>query len=405
MRHRHLSNPFTRSGIDQHGGNHTPTEQSYFPTGRGAAPENVPFVGQMNHMTRHHNPDSRANVSMEVQPYVPVDPYSHSSMAETRSLTSVSHTHCTNYNAPSMRDVEADLSNRPTGNGGPLKRRRSGSFYSAGGSSSSSSHIPLEKPSVDFQSAPSYRSNLTINDEESSRNVRRRYRVDLEPSIPRSHVPAHSSHFYHSTPGQHANGGQWNCFPPYAASSQRRVSPSDMSSSSRHEMNQVHIGGGSGDPFFSGHPASSSHGPSMREDHVNHSRRSESSYGNGSRHSSAGGWRSGYRSGRPRLAGDRFTPSTEFHDRMGHHETIMMVDQAPFYGNSRSFSDQYRDMRLDIDNMTYEELLHLEERIGIVSTGLSEDNMSKKSTRMEIRLEGWGNVDMSIMWIALRSGC
>ncbi|KAF5770778.1 putative transcription factor C2H2 family [Helianthus annuus] len=406
MRRRPLSNPFTRSGIDQHGGNHTPTEQSYFPTGRGAAPENGAFVGQMNHMTRHHNSESRANVGTEVQPYVPVDPYSHSSTTETRSLTPVSHTHCTNYNAPIMRDVEADLSNRQTGNGGPLKRRRSGSFYSAGGSSSGSSHMPLEKPSVDFQSAPSYRSNLTINDEDSSRNVRRRYRLDLEPSVTRSHVPAHSQ-VYHSAPGQHANGGQWNCFSNYPASSQRRISPSDMSSGSRHEMNQVQVGGSSSDPFFSRHPASSSHGPTMREDHVNHSRRSESSYGNGSRyshyahggtstdgahthtpahfssrnysrHSYAGGWRSSYRSGRPRLAAiDRFPPSTESHDRMGHHETILMVDQAPFYGNSRNFSDQYRDMRLDIDNMSYEDLLNLEESIGNVSTGLSEDNMSK----------------------------
>jgi len=34
-------------------------------------------------------------------------------------------------------------------------------------------------------------------------------------------------------------------------------------------------------------------------------------------------------------------------------------------------------MRLDVDNMTYEELLDLEERIGNVSTGLSEETVSK----------------------------
>lgn len=260
MRHRHLSNSFTRSGIDQHGSNHTPAEQPYFPTGniliyelniqilrntavmsvihclilyeilpgRGVTvvQENGPFVGQMNHMTRHHNSEGRGNVCMEVQPYVPPDPYVHSSMTETRSLTPVGHTHSTNYNAPIMHDVETGLPNHPTGNGGPLKRKRSGSFYSAGGSSSSSSHIPMEKPPVDFQNAPSYRSNLTINGEDSSRNVRRRYRLDLEPSITRSHVPTHSSEFYHSAPGQHANGGHWNCVPPYAPSSQRRIPPS-----------------------------------------------------------------------------------------------------------------------------------------------------------------------------------
>ncbi|XP_031740109.1 probable E3 ubiquitin-protein ligase ZFP1 isoform X1 [Cucumis sativus] len=36
------------------------------------------------------------------------------------------------------------------------------------------------------------------------------------------------------------------------------------------------------------------------------------------------------------------------------------------------FADTYGDMRLDIENMSYEELLELEERIGYVGTGLSE---------------------------------
>ncbi|XAR69961.1 hypothetical protein NMG60_11001749 [Bertholletia excelsa] len=42
-----------------------------------------------------------------------------------------------------------------------------------------------------------------------------------------------------------------------------------------------------------------------------------------------------------------------------------------------SFYDQHRDMRLDIDNMSYEELLALEEKIGSVSTALSEETISK----------------------------
>ncbi|XP_066367166.1 uncharacterized protein [Miscanthus floridulus] len=37
--------------------------------------------------------------------------------------------------------------------------------------------------------------------------------------------------------------------------------------------------------------------------------------------------------------------------------------------------DQYQDWRLDVDNMTYEELLDLEDRIGYVSTGLREDEI------------------------------
>lgn len=39
--------------------------------------------------------------------------------------------------------------------------------------------------------------------------------------------------------------------------------------------------------------------------------------------------------------------------------------------------DQHSDMRLDVDNMSYEELLALEERIGIVNTGLSDKTMEK----------------------------
>ncbi|XP_057968306.1 probable E3 ubiquitin-protein ligase HIP1 isoform X2 [Malania oleifera] len=39
--------------------------------------------------------------------------------------------------------------------------------------------------------------------------------------------------------------------------------------------------------------------------------------------------------------------------------------------------DHYRGMRLDVDNMSYEELLALEDRIGYVSTGLTEEAVTK----------------------------
>ncbi|CAL5391359.1 unnamed protein product [Camellia sinensis] len=42
-----------------------------------------------------------------------------------------------------------------------------------------------------------------------------------------------------------------------------------------------------------------------------------------------------------------------------------------------NFSNQYGNMRLDVDDMSYEELLALGERIGNVNTGLSEDMISK----------------------------
>ncbi|KAK1383112.1 RING-type domain-containing protein [Heracleum sosnowskyi] len=55
----------------------------------------------------------------------------------------------------------------------------------------------------------------------------------------------------------------------------------------------------------------------------------------------------------------------------------MIIDHPSFYSASRSSYDQYRDMRLDVDSMSYEELLALEETIGNVSTGLSEDMILK----------------------------
>ncbi|KAJ9567717.1 hypothetical protein OSB04_003683 [Centaurea solstitialis] len=53
-------------------------------------------------------------------------------------------------------------------------------------------------------------------------------------------------------------------------------------------------------------------------------------------------------------------------------EDVMILDESMLYG----MGDRHRDMRLDIDNMSYEELLALEERIGNVNTGLTEETIS-----------------------------
>ncbi|XP_028064393.1 E3 ubiquitin-protein ligase MBR1-like isoform X1 [Camellia sinensis] len=55
----------------------------------------------------------------------------------------------------------------------------------------------------------------------------------------------------------------------------------------------------------------------------------------------------------------------------------MMMDPSSLYSSSRNFSNQYGNMRLDVDDMSYEELLAPGERIGNVNTGLSEDVISK----------------------------
>ncbi|CAI9115804.1 OLC1v1016805C1 [Oldenlandia corymbosa var. corymbosa] len=58
-------------------------------------------------------------------------------------------------------------------------------------------------------------------------------------------------------------------------------------------------------------------------------------------------------------------------------EDVMILDQSVFLGMS-DIHDRHRDMRLDVDNMSYEELLALEERIGNVNTGLAEEIILKQ---------------------------
>lgn len=61
----------------------------------------------------------------------------------------------------------------------------------------------------------------------------------------------------------------------------------------------------------------------------------------------------------------------------------LLVLEANLFLGSLSLYDQHRDMRLDIDNMSYEDLLALEEKMGTVSTALPEEELStclKRST-------------------------
>ncbi|CAI9784232.1 unnamed protein product [Fraxinus pennsylvanica] len=56
----------------------------------------------------------------------------------------------------------------------------------------------------------------------------------------------------------------------------------------------------------------------------------------------------------------------------------MAMLNIPGYREAGVLIDQHRDMRLDVDRMTYEELLALEEQIGIVGTGLSEEDIQNR---------------------------
>ncbi|XP_015574393.1 E3 ubiquitin-protein ligase MBR2 isoform X1 [Ricinus communis] len=57
-------------------------------------------------------------------------------------------------------------------------------------------------------------------------------------------------------------------------------------------------------------------------------------------------------------------------------EDYMLFDPFTHHSMAEVY-DRHRDMRLDVDNMSYEELLALEERIGDVNTGLSEGTILK----------------------------
>ncbi|KAK6934216.1 Zinc finger, RING-type [Dillenia turbinata] len=83
------------------------------------------------------------------------------------------------------------------------------------------------------------------------------------------------------------------------------------------------------------------------------------------------------------------------HFRVLPTDEIAILEVPGFYDVGNAI-DHHQDMRLDIDDMSYEELLALAERIGNVSTGLSEEtilthlrmkifNYSTKSTNLEER--------------------
>ncbi|CAM0946871.1 unnamed protein product [Alopecurus aequalis] len=71
------------------------------------------------------------------------------------------------------------------------------------------------------------------------------------------------------------------------------------------------------------------------------------------------------------LALDRIGQETELT-----YEQLRVLEANLLLGAFASH-DQHSDLRMDIDNMSYEELLELEERIGSVSTALSEEQFKK----------------------------
>ncbi|CAN6805731.1 unnamed protein product [Brassica oleracea] len=65
------------------------------------------------------------------------------------------------------------------------------------------------------------------------------------------------------------------------------------------------------------------------------------------------------------------------HDQELTYEQLASLETNLFLSDMIRFYDQHSDMRLDIDNMSYEELLALGDEMGTVSTALSEEALSR----------------------------
>lgn len=81
------------------------------------------------------------------------------------------------------------------------------------------------------------------------------------------------------------------------------------------------------------------------------------------------------------------------HQRHARHRSpeglaeIVMLQSSLLMGGGRSMGlDRYRDWRLDVDSMSYEELLELGDKIGYVSTGLREDEIIRCLRKTKLSL-------------------
>jgi hypothetical protein len=72
-------------------------------------------------------------------------------------------------------------------------------------------------------------------------------------------------------------------------------------------------------------------------------------------------------------------------DRIEHDDELsyeqLLVLETNLFLSGLGLHDQHRDLRMDIDDMSYEELLQLEDRIGSVSTALSDEQIAKCLSR------------------------
>ncbi|KAG4999312.1 uncharacterized protein LOC114421246 isoform X2 [Glycine soja] len=93
----------------------------------------------------------------------------------------------------------------------------------------------------------------------------------------------------------------------------------------------------------------------------------------------------------PRSASDSYGTATYYRNvrdpSSDGFAEIMMLQGSLLMGGQLNSHDHFKDWRLDVDNMSYEQLLELGERIGHVNTGLKEDEMGRNIRKT--RLQFW----------------
>ncbi|RVW39830.1 E3 ubiquitin-protein ligase MBR1 [Vitis vinifera] len=365
--------------------NHMNADQPYL--ARAGVAENVSLIYPVENMTidgghysSHWNPPPRPNVysssghNVEVPHYQQDalgpsrDPFLHLPAAGTFPMGPENYAHhasSSNYDRQTFHGMDNGFVDLTMGNEEghtnekalesllSLERGSTSRFYSAGSSSdlSVSADLRQEKPNADSQNmpwdhinmSPGYRgSGLSIGGEGSLRNPSHGYSssVDL------------------SSQSSNSSSREWN----HILSPAHGRTPVSDTSGLSHETNHFPLGSCTTNApvEFGGynHDFIPSRNPMFLKVCM--------------------GWRNSDRNGRSRISNERFRSLSDeagVRERLA-SEGLMIVDRSALYG-SRNLFDQHREMRLDVDNMSYEELLALGERIGNVNTGLSEDMMSK----------------------------
>ncbi|OMO81210.1 Zinc finger, RING-type [Corchorus olitorius] len=378
MEQRHLTSAMQLFEVNQHQDpNGITAEWSYTHRGRVVAPENASLVYRAENVpTRRLYPATQYRVASRPiensssslrfgtsQVHAPQSAPSYNSLPiprigsfYTTQESGASHSHSIQNNMSAVCEIEDGLLDHGMNTErGQFKRKSSislscergstSSMYSAGSSSNSFEYLQ-DKPASGYPTYPHYTiglpqyrgANLSVHIADLPRNVRSRSRTNLEPN-PMTYPSSYSSHHYHPTTHPSSDSGRAN-FPSFGAG----ATP----------FNQNNIGVS---PAHGRYPTS---GNTRLRNETNQ-------YSLGGSAVEVGGYR------REPFTSAQYPHS--LHDRAA-MEALTLEEHSFSYG-SRNYIDEYDDMRLDVDNMSYEELLALGERIGNVNTGLPENLMSE----------------------------